>query len=82
MEVLDVLTTIGGLMMGIISYFLKMTMNDLKEVKQVAYETSTKLKVIQNDYINKIDRLNEKFDLLNDSIRDLTAEIKVMNKRD
>jgi peptidoglycan hydrolase CwlO-like protein len=51
-------------------------MNDLKQVKEIAYETKSKLKVLENDYLNKIDQLNNKFDMLNESIKELTKEIK------
>ena len=76
METIDILTFIGGLAVSVISYFLKATMNDLKQVKEVAYETKSKLKVLENDYLNKIDQLNQKFDMLNESIKELTKEIK------
>jgi hypothetical protein len=81
METLDVLTGIGGVSLSTMVYFLKQTMNDLKRVKEVAYETSSKLKVIENDYLNKIDQLNTKFDMLNDSIKDLIVELKELKKK-
>jgi hypothetical protein len=80
METIDILTFIGGLAVSIISYFLKQTMHDLKQVKEIAYETKSKLKVIENDYLNKIDQLNQKFDMLNESIKELTKEIKNIKK--
>jgi hypothetical protein len=80
LETIDILTFIGGLAVSVISYFLKQTMNDLKQVKEVAYETKSKLKVLENDYLNKIDQLNQKFDMLNESIKELTREIKNIKK--
>jgi len=80
LETIDILTFIGGLAVSVISYFLKQTMNDLKQVKEVAYETRSKLKVLENDYLNKIDQLNQKFDMLNESIKELTREIKNIKK--
>jgi len=80
METIDILTFIGGLAVSIISYFLKQTMNDLKQVKEIAYSTKSKLNVIENDYLNKIDQLNQKFDMLNESIKELTLEIKNSKK--
>jgi hypothetical protein len=80
METIDILTFIGGLAVSIITYFLKQTMNDLKQVKEIAYETKSKLNVIENDYLNKIDQLNSKFDMLNESIKELTREIKNIKK--
>jgi hypothetical protein len=80
METIDILTFIGGLAVSIISYFLKQTMGDLKQVKEIAYETKSKLNVLEVDYLNKIDQLNQKFDMLNDSIKELTREIKNIRK--
>jgi len=37
--------------------------------------------VIENDYLNKIDQLNTKFDMLNDSIKDLIVELKELKKK-
>ena len=76
----EILTILGGISISIISYFLKQTMSDLKAVKEVAYETKSKLSVLENDYLNKISQLNEKFDMLNESIKTLTSEIKKINR--
>jgi dsDNA-specific endonuclease/ATPase MutS2 len=81
MQTIDILTTIGGIMLAIIGYFLKNTMEDLKRVKEVTYETKNKVAVIENDYINKIDALNDKFDLLATSLKELNQSIKELNNR-
>jgi peptidoglycan hydrolase CwlO-like protein len=81
METIDILTTIGGVMMAIIGYFLKNTMEDLKKVKEVTYETKNKVAVIENDYINKRDALNDKFDLLATNLKELNQSIKELNNR-
>jgi uncharacterized membrane-anchored protein YhcB (DUF1043 family) len=80
MEVIDFLTLIGGVMLGIISYFLKRTMDELKEVKDVAYSAKNDLSLLKNDHINKYEHMTEKFDTLCESVRDLTKEIKELNK--
>ncbi len=80
MEVIDFLTLIGGVMLGIISYFLKRTMDELKEVKDVAYSAKNDLSLLKNDHINKYEHMTEKFDTLCESVRDLTREIKELNK--
>lgn len=80
MEVIDLLTLVGGIMMTIISYFLKRTMDELKEVKSVAYDAKNELSVLKNDHINKYEHMTEKFDTLCESVRDLTKEIKELNK--
>lgn len=81
MEKLDILTIIGGVMLSIIGYFLKATMEDLKNVKTVSYETKSKLELLERDSTNKFDNLTEKFDDLKAAIIDLTKEIKDLNKR-
>lgn len=77
----EILTLIGGLMFAIIGYFLKGTMDDLKSVKQMSYETKTKVEVLEREYMIKIDNLNDKFDLLYQGIKDLTREISKLNER-
>lgn len=81
MEMIDILTVIGGVMMAIIGFFLRQTMQELKDVKDVAYKTKTKVEVIENDYINKISALNQKFDLLYNAIDKLSNQIEELNKR-
>ena len=78
---IHLLAIIGGAIVSIIGYFLKTTMEDLKEVKVTTYKTKSRLDVIENDYINKIDQLNIRFDMLNDSIKELTAELKELKKK-
>ena len=81
MEVINILTLIGGVMLSIIGYFLKSTMDDLKSVKSVSFETKNKLALLENDSINKYNNLSEKFDDLKGALIDLTKEIKELNKR-
>jgi len=81
MELMSVLTFIGGLMLSIIGYFLKKTMDELKEVKQLSYENKNKLDVLQVDYKNKIENITEKFDELKLTMSELIKEIKELNKR-
>lgn len=80
MEIINLLTLIGGVMLGVISYFLKRTMDELKEVKNVAYDAKNKLSILENDHINKYSHLNEKFDALYEAVKDLTNEIKSLTK--
>lgn len=81
MEMMELLTTIGGLMMAIIGFFLRQTMQELKDIKEVAYKTKTKVEVLENDYLNKVDALNKKFDLLYNAIDKLTTKIEELNIR-
>jgi len=69
-----------GTLLAIIGYFLKSTMDDLRKVKDIAYGNQSELSVLKNDHINKYDHLTEKFDKLCDSVKDLTNEIKLLNR--
>lgn len=81
MDTMTILTMIGGVMFAIIGYFLKETMNDLKSVKLLSYETKNKLDILQNDHINKHANLTDKFDELKTALNELTKELKELNKR-
>ena len=81
MELMSILTIIGGVMLSIIAYFLKGTMDDLKSVKEMAYDNKSKLELLQNDYNNKHNNLTEKFDELKLTMMELIKEIKELNKR-
>lgn len=76
-----ILLWIGGLLITIIGYFLKQTMEELKQFKNMAIETKTKLGLLELDHQNKYNHLNEKIDALYDAIKDLTLEIKDLNKK-
>jgi len=69
-----------GIVVGIISWFLKNTMQELKDVKQMSFENKSQLELIKNDYQNKIDHITEKFDELKQTMNDLIKEIKELNK--
>ena len=81
MDTMTVLTMIGGVMLTIIGYFLKGTMDELKEIKILSYKTKSDLELLKNDHINKYANISEKFDSLKDAVVELTKEIKELNKR-
>jgi len=81
MGINEILTLLGGLSISVIGYFLKETMSDLKSVKSISFETKTKLQVLETEYMNKIERLNEKFDLLYDAIEKLSNKIEDLNEK-
>ena len=78
---LPLLTIIGGVMLSIIGYFLKKTMDDLRSVKEMSYDNKSKIELLQNDYNNKYNNLSEKFDELKLTMNELIKEIKELNKR-
>lgn len=77
----QLLFILGGISISIIGYFLKRTLDELEKVKVISYENKNRLSVIENDYLNKVANLNDRFDLLYDAMKDLTNEIKELNKR-
>ena len=81
MEMINLLTIIGGVMLAVIGYFLKSTMEDLKSVKLLSFETKNKLALLENDSVNKYNNLSDKFDDLKSALIDLTKEIKELNNR-
>lgn len=81
METIDILTAIGGVMLSVIGYFLKATMSELKEVKELSYRTKNQLDILKNDHTNKYANITDKFDELKAAVVDLTKEIKELNKR-
>lgn len=81
MGVIEILTMIGGVMLTIIGYFLKSTMDDLKSVKVMSFETKSKLALLENDSLNKFNNMSDKFDELKLALMDLTKELKELNKR-
>lgn len=81
MATIDILTMIGGVMLAIIGYFLKSTMGELKEVKELSYRTKNQLDILKNDHTNKYANITDKFDELKTAVVELTKEIKELNKR-
>ena len=80
MEVIDILTVIGGAMVAIVGFFLRQTMAELKEVKTLSYTTKSQLDVLKNDHTNKYDNLTGKFEELKVAVSDLTKEISILNR--
>jgi len=76
----QVLVYVLGLALGIIAYFLKMTMDRLKDVeKQTSFNTQ-KCSVLENEYNLKFIHMSEKFDELHNAVRDLTLEIRSLTR--
>lgn len=63
---------IAASLIAVISYFLKMTMDELKETKKMAIENKNKIDIVENNH----NHLTNKFDMLYDAVKDLTKEIK------
>ena len=77
----SVILWIGAILIAVIGYFLKSTMEELKQFKTIAIETKSKLSLLELDHQNKYSHLNEKIDALYEAIKDLTLEVKDLNKK-
>ena len=81
MEMIELLTLVGGVMLAIIGFFLRQTMADLKSVKLISYDNKTKIEVLEKEHILRHQNLTEKFDELKLTMSELIKEIKELNKR-
>lgn len=77
---IEVASLVTSVLIGIIGFFLRETMSDMKEMKRCVAEMRVKLSVIENDYLNKHNTMSSRFDELNSAVKDLTNEIKLLNK--
>lgn len=81
MEMIELLTIIGGIMLAIIGFFLRQTMADLKSVKLMSYDNKSKIEVLEKEHILRHQNLTEKFDELKLTMSELIKEIKELNRR-
>lgn len=75
----QVMMYVGGILLGIIGFFLRKSLEDMKDLKSVVYRTERELEILKTDHVNKYNRLEEKFDELYAAVKDLTLEIKSLN---
>lgn len=76
-----ILSTILAIILSIVGYFLKRTMDDLDKTKDLSNKTKSELDVLKTDHLNKHEHLSDKFDDLKDSIVILTREIKELTSK-
>ena len=67
---------IFGVLISIIGYFLKETMDDLKDVQKMAQDTKIDLGLVKLDTKNKYDNLLEKIEQLFDTNKEIISELK------
>ena len=67
---------IFGVLISIIGYFLKETMEDLKDVQNMAQETKIDLGLVKLDTKNKYDNLLEKIQQLFETNKEIISELK------
>lgn len=69
-----------GCVISIIGYFLKETMTRLKVVEKDVIGNINKIAILERDAALKHAHLNEKIDHINEAIKDLTVEVKILIK--
>ena len=67
---------IFGVLISIIGYFLKKTMDDLKDVQKMAQDTKIDLGLVKLDTKNKYDNLLEKISELSEANKEIISELK------
>jgi hypothetical protein len=83
---------VGGIVMVVVGYFLKNTMDDLKEhrrhtdneiekLKENSSANKSKIDMIEREGNLKYDHLNQKLDELYTMLKDLIIEVKDINRR-
>lgn len=77
--------TIGGILISIISYFLKDTMNSLKELKKdvrgIEIDISnnkSELALLRQEHDSKIENMTNKLIELSVNVKDLTKEVRAL----
>lgn len=79
--ILSIYVFLGGIIVAIIGYFLRKTMEKLEETEKACIIIRKDLDVLKKDHDNKHEYLTEKFDDLKDSIVVLTNEIKQLTAK-
>lgn len=77
---------IGSLIISVLGYFLKGTMDDVKFMKKEIERVKTdnvklqgELNMIKQDHLSKFETLDDKIDELKETLKELTKEIKALN---
>lgn len=70
-----ILSIIVGLL-AIIGYFLNRYMNKTDESDKQTQQNTLDIQVLKTDHANKHQHMIEKFDMLNDNIKELNSTIK------
>lgn len=69
-----------GIVVAVLGYFLRETMQDLKSVKQQSHQNKANIDLLRLEYTNKFETLTEKVGELKETLSDLIKEIKSLNQ--
>ena len=77
---------IGSVVISVLGYFLKGTMDDVKFMKKEIEMIKTdnvkqqgEINMLRQDHSSKFENLDDKIDELKDTLKELTKEIKALN---
>jgi hypothetical protein len=76
MDITQFIGSVVACLLALVAYFIKKIMDDMKEMQNVVQINKVKIEVMETDHTLKHQYLNEKFDVLNETMKDLTIEIK------
>lgn len=68
------------IIVGVIGYFLKGVIDEVRGNKSDISEMKTDLRVLESDTKNKQENILDKIETINEVIKDLMVEIKVISK--
>jgi len=74
-----IIEIIGGIILGIIGYFLKRTMEQLDKTTAQTYKNENALKILSNTFEIKHDNLGQQMEKLTHSLDKLTNKIDTLN---
>lgn len=69
-----------GIVVAVLGYFLRETMQDLKSVKQQSHQNKANIDLLKLEYSGKFETLTEKVGELKETLSDLIKEIKSLNQ--
>ena len=82
----EIVYFIGSVVISVLGYFLKGTMDDVKFMKKDIERVKTdnvkqqgEINMLRQDHMNKINSLDDKIDELKETLKELTKEIKSLN---
>jgi predicted nucleic acid-binding Zn-ribbon protein len=70
-----------GIAITVIGWFLRNTMQELKDVRKQADDNSAALNIMRVENSGKFENLTEKVGELKETLNELIAEIKNLNRR-
>ena len=81
MEFNDFLVLVVGISISVIGYFLRGALNELKDIKEISSTNRSKIELLEKEYMLKIERLNEKVEMLYEVIDRLSRNVEKLSEK-